>query len=189
MDIIKKVNLDTLEPEEKEALESGLKTEDDLLAEHEELLKTQEVEKAEKLKKAEEIAENQRIRAEKAEKELKEGKKSEHKEVTPKTDSLSQTDLIAILKADIAEEDISEVTDYAKLKNISITEALKSSVVKTILSEKNEERKTANATATGNARRGSTKQTPSQLLDNARKGELPDSDEDLEKLIKARKGL
>ncbi len=185
MEIVKKVNLDTLAPEEKEALELGLKTEDDLLAEHEELLKTQEAEKEEKLKKVEEIAVNQRIRAEKAEAQIKEKKEV----ITPKTDnSLSQTDLIAILKADVAEEDIQEVTDYAKLKNISVVEALKSSVVKTILSEKKEERTTANATSTGNTRKGSSKSTSSQLLENARKGNLPDSDEDLEALIRARKG-
>ena len=78
--------------------------------------------------------------------------------------------------------------DYAKLKGISVSEALKSSVVKTILAEKQEERKTANATSTGNARRGSTKLNPSQLLEKANKGEMPDSDEDLDALIKARLG-
>ena len=187
MNIIKTVDQESLTLEEKEALELGVKTEADLLAEHEATLTAQEADREERLRKAEEVAQNQKIRAEKAESQLK---KPEKENITPKTDdSLSQTDLIAVLKADISEEDISEVTDYAKLKKISVAEALKSSVVKAILSEKKEERKTAEATSTGVTRRGSTKPSSSQLMENAEKGIMPESDEELDILVKARKGL
>jgi hypothetical protein len=185
MEIKKVVDLDTLTPEEQEALDNGLKTEDDLLAEHEEAQKALETERESRLTKAEEIAENQRIRAEKAEARARE----DLKEVAPNTDALSQKDLIAILKADVAEDDIPEVVDYARLKKISVVEALKSSVVKTILSEKNEERKTASATATGGHRKGPSRVSPSQLLADAEKGVMPEDDEGITALVKARKGI
>jgi hypothetical protein len=165
----------------------GVKTEADLLAEHEATQTAQEAEREERLRKAEEIATNQKIRAEKAEAVAK-GLQRPKEEITP-NNSLPQSDLIAILKADVAEEDIQEVSDYAKLKGITISEALKSSVVKAILSEKNEERTTANATSTGNARRGSVKPNPAQLLENANKGVMPETDEEMETLIRARKGI
>lgn len=190
MEIIKTVNPESLSPEEKEALDFGVKTEEELINEFEtnqaEALRVE----SERAKKSEELANNYKIRAEKAESEAKAKEAKEVKvEPTPINDSLTQSDLLAIVRANIADEDIDEVRDYANLKHISVSEALKSSVVKTILSEKDEERKTANATSTGNARKGSERQTPSQLLENAKKGILPDSDEDLEKLILARKGL
>lgn len=183
------VDLESLTEAEKADYELGAKTEEDFLAEHEAAEAAKVAEEAERLKKAEELANNYKIRAEKAEAEAKAKKEVVEEKTTPTNDSLTQSDLLAIVRANIAEEDIDEVKDYARLKNISVAEALKTSVVKTILSEKDEERKTANATNTGNGRRGSERQTPSQLLENAKKGVLPDSDEELEKLILARKGL
>jgi len=190
MEIVKKVDLETLTEAEKADYELGAKTEEDFLAEHEAAEAAKVAEEAERLKKAEELATNYKIRAEKAEAEAKaKSEKKVEENTTPTNDSLTQSDLLAIVRANIAEEDIDEVKDYAHLKNISVAEALKTSVVKTILSEKDEERKTANATNTGSGRRGSDRQTPSQLLENAKKGILPDNDDDLEKLILARKGL
>jgi len=144
--------------------------------------------------KAQEYARNQKIRAERAEKELKELKnKFSSKEETPapskNTGDFSQMDFMALIKADVPEDDISEVADYAKLKGISISEALKSSVVKTILSERNEERKTAQATSTGPARKGATRPNGDTLIANAQRGQMPDSDADLDALIRARRGL
>jgi len=106
-----------------------------------------------------------------------------------KDTGLSQTDLYALVKADVPEEDIAEITDYAKLKNISVAEALKSNVVKTILSEKKEERATASAANTAKAKVGTTSVSTETLLANARKGILPDNDEDMTRLIKAKKGI
>ena len=143
--------------------------------------------------KAQEYGKNQKIRAERAEKELKElkSKFSSPKEApTPSknTDAFSQTDLIALIKADIPEDDIPEVSDYAKMKGISMAEALKTSVVKTILAERKEERNTAQATSIGGQRRGATKPDSSALLSNASRGQMPANDNDLEDLIRARLG-
>jgi len=103
-----------------------------------------------------------------------------------KQDGLSQIDLIAIMRANVDEEDIQEIVDYAKLKNIPVSQALKTSVVKTILSEKAEERKTALATNTGKSKVSPSRASDESLLDKASKGELPEKDEDIQRLVKAR---
>ena len=100
-------------------------------------------------------------------------------------DMLSQKDMMAFIRAGIDDDDISVVTDYAKLKGITVSEALNSTVIKGILAEKEEERRTAQATSTGNTRKGSSKPSPTQLLEKAKKGEMPESDEDMAALVKA----
>lgn len=143
-------------------------------------------EKAEKATKAEELANNYKTRAEKAEGKLK-GKNGEVE--TPKTTGdLTPLDTIALMKADVHEDDIADIVDYAKFKNISVSEALKSSVVKTTLSEKSETRKTADATNTGNARRGAAKVSGETLVENLKEGKVPDSKEENEDLFWARRG-
>jgi hypothetical protein len=104
--------------------------------------------------------------------------------VASDSDKLSQTDLIAIIKAEVPTEDIAEVTDYAELKGISVLEALKSSVVKTILKEKAEERNTAEATSTGASKRGSSKVSDDTLLSDYDKGKLPESEKDMDRLVR-----
>ncbi len=135
-------------------------------------------------------------RAKKAEGfELKDGKwikppkvvEEKPKEIeTDKKVEISQVDLYALIKENVPQEDITDVTEYATLKKISIADALKSTFIKTLLSEKTEERKTAEATNTGAARRGSVQVSGDTLLSKASKGELPESDEDLERLVDAR---
>jgi len=132
-----------------------------------------------RLQKAEELAKNYKIRAEKAE--------TKAKEVPEKSGpELSAMDLLAVTRSGIEPEDLSEVMEYAKFKNIPIHEALKSSVVKATLAEAAELRKSAAATNTGTARRASTAVSDDQLLENARKGVMPDSDADLARLTKLR---
>lgn len=129
-----------------------------------------------RLKKAEELAHNQKVRAEKAESKLKKGgdPKREEKAIPSKdAEGLSNSDMFALVKANIAEEDIDEVRDYANLKKISISEALRASFVQGLLAEKAEQRRTAEATNTGTSRRASTK-TTEQLLSDAEGGNLPD---------------
>lgn len=134
----------------------------------------------ERLAKAEELANNYKIRAEKAE---KRSEKTETPKVAPKKSlDLSPADIIAISKANIEAEDIEDVLEYARFKGLPIVEALKSPVVKATLSEKNELRKSAEATHTGTSRRASSVISDAQLLENARKGILPDSDADLDRL-------
>lgn len=138
--------------------------------------------KAEALKQKQ-IAENQRIRAEKAEKKPE----REVSKVAPKKQSdLSAVDIIAISKANIEAEDVEEVVDYAKYKGISIVEALKSNVIKATLTQKEELRKTAQATSTGTSRRGSASITDGQLIANAEKGIMPESDADYDRLAELR---
>jgi hypothetical protein len=115
--------------------------------------------------------------------------KPESKSETPDTarnENVSFEDSYALIKANVEADDIAEIKDYARLKGISIREALNSTIVKSIISEKNETRKTASATHTGTAKRTTSKSSDEDLKSNAEKGILPDSDEDLKRLIQSR---
>ncbi len=135
-----------------------------------------------RLTKAEELAQNYKVRAEKAEKKAKETKVEKVEPVQ----GLSSKDTIALINAKVNEDDIEEVIEYAKFKKISVSEALKSSVIKASLTEREEQRNTANATSTGKSR-GAAKVSGEALLAKAQKtGEIPDSDEGISALIAAR---
>lgn len=135
-----------------------------------------------RLAKAEELANNYKIRAEKAEKKAK--------EVKPEAKAdLSNSDMFALLKANVAEDDIDDVKEYASLKNISVAEALKSSIVKGILKEKEEQRTVAVATNVTTARRTTSKLSDDALLSKAEKGDLPDDLDEIARLNKARWGI
>jgi len=102
----------------------------------EDTLEPQGDESNEELAKLKEIAENQKIRAEKAERELKEMKEVKPQE-TPRENILSQSDMIALIKEDIEDDGlIDEVKTFAKLKNITVKEALKSSVMRAVIAER-----------------------------------------------------
>lgn len=118
---------------------------------------------------------------------VKETKPTEENSGKSSQDSLSQADLITIARSNIPDEDLPEVLEYTKLKGITVSEALKSTVVKTILAEKDEARKVAEGTNTGNARRGSAKLSDEQLIANADAGKMPESDEEIKRLITLRK--
>lgn len=137
--------------------------------------------------KLKELAQNYRIRAEKAEKQAKTLKEKLEKESPRESKGeLSQSDLIGLIRADVHEDDIQDVVDYAKLKKISVSEALKANVVKSLLTEKKEERTTAEATATGNKRSGVRIPTGKEILYQAEQGNMPESEEEIGKLIDAR---
>lgn len=102
---------------------------------------------------------------------------------------LPQKDLLALISAKVHEDDIDDIVEYATFKKISVAEALKSDVVKTILSNKAEFRKTAEVSNTGTARRGATKVSDDTLLSNLSKGEIPEpGSEEAERLFYARRG-
>lgn len=146
----------------------------------------------EKLAKAEELAKNQKIRAEKAEKlakSLREKKDEETEKPAPTAGELSTKDLYALMEAKVPQDDIDEVREYAQLKKISIAEALKAPLVKTLLSEKAEQRKTAQAANTSSSKRSSGKLSDEALLAKAAKGDFPDDEEDMQRLYRLRKGL
>jgi hypothetical protein len=137
------------------------------------------------LAKAKELADNYKVRAEKAEK----GKvKVETKPTTSKEPSLSTKDVIALAKADIDDEDVEEVMEYARFKKIPISEALKSSVIKATIAERTEMRKTAQATHTGATKKSGTKLTGDALVQKANKAEIT-SDDDFAAIWRARKGV
>lgn len=132
--------------------------------------------------KSDELAKNYKIRAEKAEKDAKDAKANK-----PQAENtLSTADFYALMQANVPEEDVAEVTDYAAFKKISVAEALKASTVKTLLAERKEGRAVAEATNTGTTRRQTAHATPDKLLENASKGNLPDTDEGLSRLAEAR---
>jgi len=126
-------------------------------------------------KKQKTLAENQRIRAEKAEKKAKTGKPES-------STTLTTTDILALSRAQIDDSDLDEVLDYAKYKGISVKEALNSTVLKATLSEKAEERNSAQAVNTGATRRGSSAISDERLLSDARKNIMPEKEGDLERL-------
>ena len=137
------------------------------------------------------LYENQKIRAEKAEKKLKdvpEPKKEEKDEVTSKKDSsLSVKDSARLQQANVPVDDWDDVIDYANYKSISIAEAMKSSVVKATLAGKAEELKTANATETGKGKRGSSKVSGANSLEKFKSnGKVPEGDAELDAMLEAK---
>ena len=141
------------------------------------------IEASDKFKKA---YENQKIRAEKAERELKKFRESKPEKKQEETQGISQKDLIALFRADVHEDDIDDIVDYAKYKNIPVSDALKSSVIKTLLCEKKEERASAQATSTKNKGVGVKASSGNELFEKAKQtGEMPDNKEDLKKLIQS----
>ena len=102
-------------------------------------------------------------------------------------DELAPKDLYALMTNQVPQEDVDEVVRAAKALNIPVPEALKSNIVKGILSERAEERRTSQATQTRGGARGSAKVSGADLLSKAeRTGELPDTDEGMVALAQAR---
>ena len=144
----------------------------------------------EKLNKLESAYENQKRRAEKAEAQAK-TKPAERAETSKQSRSgfneLTPFDLMAVSKAELDEEGLTEVMDFARYKKISVSEALKSPIMKAALAEKAENRRIAEATNTGSGRRGNSRISDEALLDSARSGNnLPDSEADIRRLVQAR---
>lgn len=148
-----------------------------------------EEESAEESDKSSEIeALSKKVRELEAQK--KHWKEKATKKAEVKTEEgLSQSDIITLAKSDVHEDDISEVLEYAKLKNVSVKDALKSSVVKAIIRDNKESRKTAEVTNTGTTRKASPKTDPDALIQMARKGELPDDPADIQKMFLRMKGI
>lgn len=113
-------------------------------------------------------------------------KKAENKD--KKQDGLTTLDVLALTKANIETEDIDEIVEFAQFKKITVAEALKHSTVKTILKEKEEERRTAQATQTRGGARGTAKVSGDEILSKAAKtGQVPDSDEAFKEMFLARR--
>ena len=169
-----KEELDALTPEELESLKTSITDSETQIAE------TRKKE-AEDYTKTKELAENYKIRAEKAERESKKGGGSTI-ESNKGQEGLANKDILYFAKADIHEDDIDTVLEWAKFKNIGVKEA--HAELKAVLSTKEEERRSAQVTQTRGAR-GSTAPTAQDLIAKARKGNLPEKDEDIEALAEA----
>jgi len=98
-----------------------------------------------------------------------------------KVQDLSTTDIIYLAKTDIDESDVEEVTNYAKTMKVSVKEAHE--FFKPILAVRAEQRSTATATNTGTGRRSNAKLSDDAFLSNVEKGNLPDSDEEIQRLV------
>lgn len=118
-------------------------------------------------------------RAKKAEKALKEVKPVEKPAETP---DLSNKDILYLAKADVHEDDIDEVLEWAKFKKVDVKEAHKQ--LKGVLDTKAEQRRSAEVTQTKGSR-GASKPSNEDLISRASKGQLPDKDEDIEALAAA----
>lgn len=178
------VALNTTENTDNSQNESGEESIEELKAR---LAKAEEL-----VAKAEELANNQKIRAEKAERKAKENV-NQAKAPAPTTENPvinSSRDLLALMNAKINDEDVSEVESYAKYKKVSIAEVLKLPELKAILSVKEQQRNLSNATSAGNSRRSVPKTSVDTLVnDFSSKGEFPEDREALTQMIRARKGL
>lgn len=138
-------------------------------------------EEREDVEKLRELVRNYKIRAEKAEQALKELSQKE----TPPT--LSVKDIAALVKNNVAEDDYEEVFDYARLKKISVSEALKSPIIQAILKEREEARKSAALAAIGDKTQRPSTPSPSELLRKAEiHGELPEDDDSIQALVEER---
>lgn len=114
---------------------------------------------------------------------------SVHSNNEKKDVDLSPKDAIAIMRANVHNDDIDEVLDYAKYKKISVEEAIKSSTVKSILAEREEYRKTQEATNTGTSKRVTMKVSDEALLAGLSKGNVPEKgSSDAERLYWAKRG-
>jgi hypothetical protein len=169
-------------PETTEVVTPDVTTTDEVVEESVEEIKS-------RLAKAEELANNYKIRAEKAEKKAKEPVTTELKPEKNDT-GISALDTIAFINAKVTEpEDIQEVVEWAQFKKIPVAQALKSDTIKTLLREKSELRATALATNTGGARRTTSKVSDETLMQNAAKGQLPESEAEMQRLVRLKMGL
>jgi hypothetical protein len=135
---------------------------------------------AEDLKKAKDYALNQKIRAEKAESELKKLKSQPVKENETPKNEMSLKDIRALNK--VHDDDVDFVVGWAKTHNIEISDAVKDKDVLFVLKGHEEERKTAEAANTAKQPRGSSTVSDEAVLEKAQKGEEVDP----EKLAEAK---
>lgn len=100
-------------------------------------------------------------------------------------DGLSNKDVLFLAKADVHEDDMDELVEYAKFKKLPLSEAYKS--YKGVLDVKAEERRTAAAANTKGGPRGTSKVSGEDLLAKAETtGEVPTSTEGMQNLFLAR---
>jgi hypothetical protein len=122
---------------------------------------------------------------------IQKGKKAEKDAKTAQApqfaENMSSMDMFAFMNAKVTNpKDIAEVTEWAKHKKISVEEALESSIMQTVLAGNKDSRKVSSATNTGSSRRGTSEVSGDDLLANAGRDKMPDSDADLDRMLEAK---
>lgn len=118
-------------------------------------------------------------------------KAKEAGETKKDTAELSTKDAMILMRADVHEEDIDEVVNFARYRNISISDVLKDTTMQTILANRKEERATEAAINIKGGKPTGAKKTDSQVIEELRKGgEIPKpGTPEAEQMFKARYGV
>lgn len=144
---------------------------------------TEESQDNEELTKAQELAKNQKIRAEKAEKELKD-LKAKQAPIQEERSGMSDKDLLFLARTDIHEDNLDELKDWAKFKKISMSEAY--TQLKPKFDTDAEIRKSAEVTTTG-SRRAPTGKISDEAFLKKMQSEIPEpGSADAERLFEIR---
>lgn len=98
--------------------------------------------------------------------------------------ALSPKDYLSLTENKISSDDFDEVMRLSKILGKSVSETLKDKTAKVILSQRNEERASAQAANTSTSRR-TTKANDTNLLENLEKNVVSEADDDVEKLVLA----
>lgn len=100
----------------------------------------------------------------------------------------SLTTTVKELKAisDLEDDDAEYVATYAEKFGVSLSEARKNKDVQAVLKVRAEERRTAEATSTGPARRGSSKVSDEKLLEQAASWNIPDDEDAMKRIASSR---
>lgn len=123
-------------------------------------------------------------RAKKAEQDLKEAREK-LKSVSPsEKQDLSMKDVLFLAKTDIHQDDVDSMLKWAKADGIDLKETYAN--YKEVLDVRAEKRKSAETANVSNVRRTPQKMTDEVLLEKASKNDLPEDDEGIERLIKAK---
>lgn len=155
-----------------------------------ELIKQEYASIAEKAKKAETIANDQKVRAEKAEQLLKSKPTVvTDKEVKNDDKEFSPSDLYALMESKVPSQHLDEVKNIAKILKCSIPEALKNDLTKTRLAQLAEIEKSASVSNMGNQKKNIQKVTPDKLLNELSEGKVPEKGSpEAEELFWAKRG-
>ena len=100
--------------------------------------------------------------------------------------SMSPSDLVAVMNAGVHQDDMERVERFAISEGLSIREAVANPELKAVLDVRQEQRNTAVATNVENVRRGVAQVTDEGLLSQARTGNVPDRDDDIERIVAAK---
>lgn len=140
------------------------------------------------LKHKAEVSSQNFERAKKAEAEKKalEAELAKHKD-KPQETGLTAEDVLDLTSSGVSHrEDIELARTWAKNSGKSLKDILEDKTFKTVLETQQEERKTANTTLNKGGPKGVSKTTGDDLLKRKNeKGEFPESDEDIDKMLDA----